>query len=210
MIWNVYCCTPAAPPAPSAASIPCGARASSRWRFGTTPTSTPGRSIRPGGTACWRMPPPSAWRSGCRRTTACGSSWNMWRRTSTAAASTATSTGWRARPNTRRSTAFPPSPPPCWPAPIRTTRPLPPPGRSTPGSTGWNSSTGTSGPISGPGTSGPGSWASTCRSTAAASFPRPTAIRSRSTGTGRNSRRRGGPAGLTLDPAQRSEEGPRG
>ena len=35
---------------------PSAERASSRWRFGTTPTSTPGRSIRPGGTACWRCP----------------------------------------------------------------------------------------------------------------------------------------------------------
>ena len=107
--------------------------------------------------------------------------------TSTTAAPTATPTGWRARPNTRRSTAFPPSPPPCWPAPIRTTRASPPPRSSAPGSTGWSFSTGTSGPISGPATSGPGSWASICRSTAAASFPSRTATRSRSTGTGRNS-----------------------
>lgn len=49
--WNAFCCTPAAPLVPSAASTLCGARASSRWCFGTTPTSTPGRSIRPGGTA---------------------------------------------------------------------------------------------------------------------------------------------------------------
>ena len=79
---------------------------------------------------------------------------------------------------------FPPSPPPCWPAPIRTTRPSPPRPRNSPGSMGWNFSTGTSVPIFGPETSGPGSWGSTCRSTAAVSFRSRTAIRSRSTGIG--------------------------
>lgn len=87
-------------------------------------------------------------------------------------------------------TALPPSPPPCWPAPIRITRPSPPQRRCMPGSTGWNFSTGTSGQTSGPATSGPESWGSICRSTAAASFPRRTAIRSRSTGTGQNLTRR--------------------
>lgn len=36
---------------------PCEARASSRWLFGTTPISTPGKNTRPGGTALLEYAP---------------------------------------------------------------------------------------------------------------------------------------------------------
>ena len=118
-----------------------------------------------------------------RRTTVCGNLWSMWPLTSITAAATATVTGWRRPPATPQSTALPLSPPPCLPAPTKTTRPspqLPAPPRS---GTASRSSTGISAPISGRETSGPGSLASTCRSIAAASFPSRTATRKRLTGT---------------------------
>ena len=40
------------------------------------------------------MPPPWAWSSSCRRTTASGTSAAPWRQTSTTAAATATASGW--------------------------------------------------------------------------------------------------------------------
>ena len=129
------------------------------------------------------MLPPSAWRYGSRRTTACGNSWSMWPPISTTAAATATATGWRRRPAMPLSTALPPSPPPCLPAPTKTTRPLPQPPRPLRSGTASRSSIGISAPISGRATSVPGSWVFICRSTAAASFPSRTAIRRRSTGT---------------------------